>query len=156
MEEEPIKHKNMAISFRRIIYRLRHDYLNVNNVVILVAFLIATSFIWGSLSAMQSNYSLQREVDVKKQQLEIARLETENLQLQQQYFKTAEYQELALRDRAGLAFPGEKQLVLPPNSETAQNADRQTTVSPGRTADVTNLEQWINFLFGGYSQNAGR
>lgn len=146
----------MHVSFRRIIYRLRHDYLNVNNVVILVAFLIATSFVWGSLSAMQSNYTLQREVDLKKQQLEIAKLETENLELQQQYYTTAEYQELALRDRAGLAFPGERQLILPPNSQKAIDADKPAVIAARTPASTTNLEQWVNFLFGGYSRNVER
>lgn len=142
----------MKPNLRRIIYKIRHDYINVNNIVIAVAFMIALSFIWGSLSAMQRNYTLQRNVDLKRQQLEVAKLQTENLQLQQQYYRTAEYQELALRSALGLALPGERQLILPPNSQAAKDVDkpnRESTITP----QSTNLEQWFNFLFGGYSRS---
>jgi type II secretory pathway pseudopilin PulG len=144
----------MKTNIRKIIYHLRHRYLSVNNVVMIVAFLIAASWIWGALGAMQRNYSLQRSVDLKKQQLQVAQLQTTNLQLQQNYYKTAEYQELALRESLGMALPGEHQLILPPNSQAAIDADANTTpTNPTSTATTsTNLEQWVNFLFGGYSK----
>jgi hypothetical protein len=140
------------INIQKIIYHIRHRYLTLNNVVILVAFMIAAGWVWASLGAMQRNYGLQKDIDLKKRQLQLTQLQRDNLSLQKNYYQTTEYQELAIRDTLGLVRPGEHSLVLPPNSEAAIKAD--TTTAPKTTQVTTsNLEQWVNFLFGGYSKS---
>ncbi len=144
------------IHIRKIVYTIRHRYLTFNNLVILVAFLIAAGWVWGSLQVMQRNYGLQKEVDYKRRQLQLAELQRDNLKLQNRFYTTNEYKELALRDSLGLVMPGEKILVLPDNSEAAKAAD---AVDPNSNSDAvsqettSNLEQWLNFLFGGYSKS---
>jgi hypothetical protein len=140
------------INIRKIIYALRHKYMTLNNVVIVVAFLIAASWVWGSLTMMQRNYNLQKEVDYKKRQLELVELQRDNLDLQKRYYQTEEYQELSVRESLGLVRPGEKVLILPENSETAKNTDVPQSVVVA-TVQTTNIQQWINFLFGGYSKS---
>jgi len=145
------------INIRKLVYALRHRFLTLNNVVIAVAFLIAFSWVWGSLGMMQRNYSLQKEVDFKKRQLELTELERDNLALQKRYFQTTEYQELAARENLYLVRSGENVLVLPPNSQGAKDADKPAATAA--VADVTrvgNLEQWVNFLFGGYSKSISK
>ena len=139
------------INIRKIIYAIRHKYLTLNNIVITVALLIAAGWVWGSLGMMQRNYTLQKDVDLKKQQLQLTQLQRDNLSLQASYYQTPEYQELALRDYLGLVLPGEKVLVLPPNSQAAIKADSTQTVVAATPTQVSNIEQWVNFLFGGYS-----
>jgi len=142
------------INTRRLYYRIRHKYLTLNNVVIAVAFVIAASWVWGSLGVMQRNYSLQKEVDSKKRQLQLAQLETSSLELEKRYFQTREYQELAVREDMGLVLPGEKVLVLPVNSPAAKAADTPVatqTVASG--IPESNLRLWVNFLFGGNSKS---
>jgi cell division protein FtsB len=139
------------INIRKLIYTIRHKYVTLNNVVIAVAFLIAASWVWGSLGMMQRNYTLQKEVDYKKRQLELTQLQRDNLELQKKYYQTAEYQELAVREALGLVQPGEKALILPPNS--AEASDEATSAQVATGAQATNLEQWVNFLFGGYSKS---
>ena len=125
----------------------------MNNVVILVAFLIAAGWIWGSLGMMQRNYGLQKDVDLKKRQLQLTQLQRDNFALQKNFYQTTEYQELAIRESLGLVRPGEKALVLPANSPAAIAANEtKVAVQPTRS-DATNLEQWVNFLFGGYSKS---
>jgi hypothetical protein len=102
---------------------------------------------------MQRNYSLQKEVDVKKRQLELTELQRDKLELQKRYYQTAEYQELAVRDTLGLVRPGEKVLILPDNSEAAKKADSSTSEVVATSSQPSNIEQWINFLFGGYSRS---
>ncbi len=145
----------MNINTRKIIYALRHKYLTLNNVVIAVAFFIAASWVWGSLNMMQRNYGLQKDVDYKQRQLELVQLQRDNLELQKRYYQTAEYQELAARESLGLVMPGEKVLILPENSEAAKNADKQTVAAIAPVDQVSNLQQWVNFLFGGYSRSIG-
>lgn len=141
------------INIRKLLYIVRHKYVTLNNVVIAVAFLIAASWVWGSLGMMQRNYTLQKEVDVKKRQLELTELQRDKLELQKRYYQTAEYQELAVRDTLGLVRPGEKVLILPENSESAKKADKTSPDVVVASTQPSNIEQWINFLFGGYSRS---
>jgi cell division protein FtsB len=141
------------INTRKLVYTIRHKFLTLNNVVILVAFVIAASWVWGSLGMMQRNYALQKEVDGKKRQLELVQLQKANLELQKRYYQTREYQELAVRETLGLVMPGEKVLILPDNSQAAKDADKPKVADTTATTQSSNLEQWINFLFGGYSRS---
>lgn len=144
----------IKINIRKFFYTIRHDYLTFNNLVILAALLIAAGWAWGSLQVMQRNYALQREVDYKKRQLQLAELQKANLRLQNKFYQTDEYKELALRDSLGLVMPGEKLLILPENSAEAKAADKEATQTTDTTVQETsNLEQWLNFLFGGYSKS---
>ena len=142
------------INIRRIYYHVRHRYLTMNNIVIAVAFLIGLSWAWGSIGMMQRNYGLQKEVDTKARNLKLAELETQNLQYEQRYYQSSEYQELEVRKRLGLANPGEHVLILPPNTQQAKAADAVVANKPARILEPTSdFQQWMNFLFGGNRQN---
>lgn len=141
------------INTRKLIYRIRNKYLTLNNVVIGIAFLIAASWVWGSLGVMQRNYALQKEVDLKQRQLELTELETKSMELEKRYYGTREYQELAVRQDLGLGLTGEKVLILPPNSQAAKEADKTATITTINTLQISNFEQWINFLFGTKHKN---
>lgn len=121
----------------------------MNNVVITAAIIIGASWTWGSIGMMQRNYTLQKEVDTKKRDEQLTNLEVQTLTYEQNYYHSAEYQDLAMRMRLGMADPGEKALILPPNSQTAINEDqnyqdRQVKAVPPES----NFQQWTNFLFG--------
>ena len=118
------------INIRRFIYLLKHDYLTVNTAVIAFGLIIASAWIWGSLQMMQRNYTLQKQLDDKQRQLIVAQLDTENAKLEQRYYKTDEYKELAVRERLGLVLPGESVLILPPNSEAVKQASDKQTRQP--------------------------
>jgi cell division protein FtsB len=143
------------INIRKFVYTIRHRLLTFNNLVILTAFLIAAGWVWGSLQVMQRNYGLQKEVDYKRRELQLAQLQRDSLELENRFYGTNEYKELAARESLGLVMPGEKVLILPANSQAAIDADtKKPTATVGATIDKTsNLEQWLNFLFGGYSKS---
>ncbi len=129
----------------------------MNNVVLGIALLIAASWTWGSMQAMQRNYTLQKDLDNKQRQVTLLQLEADKLQYEQNYYRSDEYKELAVRERLGLAFPGEKVLILPPNSEEAKASDAAYTNKKVATpVQASNLEQWINFLFGGTYRNLNK
>lgn len=144
------------INIRKLYYLTRHRYLTMNNVVIAVAIIIGASWAWASVGAMQRNYGLQKEIDAKTREEKLAQLETESLAFEQKYHQSAEYQELALREHLGLSDPGEKVLILPPNSQAAKNADqtvsKKTTIT---TEPTSNFQQWTNFLFGANHTDLG-
>ncbi len=141
----------LETNIRRLTYHVVHNYLTMNNLVVVVALLIAASWAWGSIGVVQKNYALQRVVDDKRRQSQLVQLQTDNLAYEQKYYHSAEYQELQARERLGLVQPGEKVLILPPNSASAKAVDQAT--SPLNTVtnlpQPSNFQQWVNFLFGG-------
>ena len=135
--------------------RFRHYqrvYGTLNNGVILVALIVAASWVWGSISVMQTNFSAQKMVDEQKRQLELTQLQVDTLKYQQNYYNSDEYKDLAARQDLGLVSPGEKVLILPPNSATAQQQDKldakREVTSAQATEPVSNFEQWLE-LFNG-------
>ena len=143
------------INFRRLYYHVRHHYFTTNNLVVLVGLVIAASWAWGSVQAMERNYALQKEVDFKQRELRLAELEAQKLQFEQNYYKSDEYKELAVREKLGLVSPGEKVLILPPNSPEA-SAEDESTRPVARAVPESNFQAWINFLFGGAYQSLRR
>lgn len=141
------------INIRKIYYLVRHRYITMNNMVMVVALVVGAGWAWASVGAMQRNYALQKEVDAKVRDQRLLELETQNLAFQQKYYKSAEYQELALRERMGLARPNERMLLLPPNTAAAKEADdKLAKKAVARGSDEANSQQWVNFIFGGNKQ----
>lgn len=101
---------------------------------------------------MQVNFAAQKAVDEQQRQLELTELQVATLKYQQNYYKSDEYKDLAARESLGLALPGEKLLVLPPNSQAVkdQSAAEQSTgtTEPVVAAKGSNVEQWLQFLTG--------
>lgn len=139
------------INIRKIYYHIRHRYFTINNIVIVAALLVGASWAWGSISVMQRNYTLQKEVDTKSRELQLADLDVQSLAFEKKYYQSTEYKELAVRDRLGLVAPGESVLILPPNTDAAKNADKQITaaVVPKSSIQPSKVQQWMNFIFGG-------
>jgi hypothetical protein len=141
----------------RLIYRLRHEYMTWNNGVLVLAAIIAVSWSWASVQAVQRNYALQREVDGKQRQQRLFELQTENLQFEQRYYKSNEYLTLEAKRRLGLAEAGERVLILPPNSAAAKAADlADQSAGDNAVSELPPpppLTQWMDFLFGAKPSN---
>lgn len=135
--------------------RVRHlwrTYGTLNNIVMVVALAIAASWVWGTITQMQTNFAAQKAVDDQQRQLQLTQLEVETLKYQRSYYGSDEYKDLAAREKLGLVAPGEKVLILPPNSQAVKTADaaeakRTTQRIIAKTTD-NNLTQWMKFLTG--------
>ena len=136
-------------NIRRLYYHARHHYFTTNNLVVVIGLFIAASWAWGSVQAMERNYALQKEVDYKRRELRLSELETQKLKFEQNYYKSEEYKELAVREKLGLVMPGEKVLILPPNSPQASAGEQKTAAATPRAVPESNFQAWVNFLFGG-------
>ena len=127
------------------IYRLKFKFnkqvLTGNNIFIATIVFFAVIWVWGNISVMEKNYSLQKKLELKKREQLIGEIEYETLKYEQKYLKSAEYQELAARSKLGLADKGEKVLILDKYPEEAKKENRVEKQS--------NFKQWVNFLFGG-------
>ena len=140
------------MNIKKRLSSLWRQYGTMNNIVVAVALLVAASWAWGSVTVMQRNFALQREADEQERQLQLSQLEVDTLQYQQNYYKSDEYKDLAARTYLGLASPGEKVLVLPPNTDAAKDDDATKKTTPQKTGSISNLDQWLNFLLGNNSE----
>lgn len=127
------------------IYRLKFKFnkqvLTGNNIFIATVVFFAVIWVWGNISVMEKNYSLQKKLELKKREQLIGEIEYETLKYEQKYLKSTEYQELAARSKLGLADKGEKVLILDKYPEEAKKENKVEKQS--------NFKQWVNFLFGG-------
>jgi cell division protein FtsB len=113
--------------------------------------ILALLLSWSGVKAIQSNYELQKQIVRLEQEVEIQKLENENLKLSNQYLETDQFLELAARRQFGKGAPGETLLVVP--KETAMQFVTQTAVASKKKSSLIkpkyqqNLEAWVNFFF---------
>ncbi len=130
------------------IHTVRHfikEYYTLDNIVLFVAILMAVGFIWSTMGALQSNYVLQRQVDILRSTVEESKLESDTLQLENTYFASDEYLELQARQQFSKAAAGEHMLILPANTVTdsvTANANQ-----PSHVVSSSNFQAWLNFFF---------
>ena len=136
-----MKIEEIKTQIRRIKFKFNRQVLTGNNIFIATVVFFAVIWVWGNISVMEKNYSLQKKLELKKREQLIGEIEYETLKYEQKYLKSAEYQELAARSKLGLADKGEKVLILDKYPEEAKKENKVEKQS--------NFKQWVNFLFGG-------
>jgi len=143
---------------KRVIH-LWHTYATMSNAVLVVALIIAAGWTWGTIASMQTNLTAQRAFEEQQRQLELTKLEVATLQYQQNYYESDEYKDLSARTYLGLVSPGEKVLVLPKNTASAQQNVLVDTTQPieststSKGLEGSNFSQWVDFLSGANASN---
>lgn len=120
----------------------------------LLLFLVAVLLIsWSGVKVIETNYRLQRQISELEQQKEVQELANTNLKLENEYFETDQYQELAARRNFGLAAPGETVWAVPKAVSMAHTVDlpdpEQTEAKQTQErqpAYQRNVQAWMNFL----------
>ncbi|HUD06332.1 MAG TPA: septum formation initiator family protein [Candidatus Saccharimonadales bacterium] len=108
---------------------------------------------WSGIGAVETNYSLQKQISALQEQNQNQSLQNNNLQLQNQYYNTNEYLELEARQLLGKAEPGEKVLNVQTSLALAQlailpsNTNSQSQNPPPKPLYQSNFEAWMNFYF---------
>ncbi len=132
-------------------YRLKHNFFTFENMVLLVAAICCLAWTWGSIDSMSRNWTLAQELMERQREKALLELEVDTLELENDYYRSPEYQELAARRYQNKILPGETMIYLPDNSEQARNKHKNQsddTESELATTTMSNLEQWMAFLFG--------
>lgn len=108
---------------------------------------------WSGANAIETNYGLQRQITQLQQQNQLHQLTNANLQLQNEYFNTNQYLELAARQNFGLAKPGETELLVPASVAMAHtvntvNSEQQqvATTKAKQSKHQRNFQAWMNFF----------
>jgi cell division protein FtsB len=108
---------------------------------------------WSGVKAIDTNYALQKQISEIDQKVQVQKLTNNNLRLQNEYFNTPQYLELAARQNFGLAAPGETELLVPasvalahtitlPDAEQTQTAKTKAK----QPAYQRNFQAWMNFF----------
>ena len=145
-----ISMNGIKAKYRRLIYKLKHDYLSVENVVLVLAVFLCLMWTYQSIMAMSRNWDLTERLTTEKKALELLNVEVEAAELENEYYKSDEYQELLARKYLDKQFSGEKMVVMPENSETARNKHKIATITERTEKNYSNIEKWIMYLFPSY------
>ena len=134
---------------RRLKYYFSNDVLTLSNIIMVSVIFISVIWVWGNIAAMEKSYAIQKKLELKQRQALIDEISYKTLEYEQKYLKSSEYQELAVREKLGLAMPGEHVLILSKYPE--EQKERRT-----EALKTSNFTQWINFLFGGNAQKSSK
>lgn len=118
---------------------------------LLVFVVIALLVAWSSLSAIETNYDLQKQISQLEQENNIQKLANNNQNLRNAYYNSNEFLELAARRQFGKAAPGETLVIIPKNVALAHTvklaattSDKTNTVNSSRYQ--RNFEAWMDFF----------
>lgn len=130
------------------------DVRNIGMIVFVVVALLVT---WSGIKVVQTNYDLQKQISVMRQENDLKKLSNSNLELKNKYLDSDQYLELSARKQYNKALPGEKLLVVPSAVALRHTVDER--VEPPTNDDVQaesegpfyerNFNAWIDFMFKG-------
>lgn len=123
-------------------------------VVGLMVFLVIVLLVsWSGVKAIETNYGLQKHISQLEQENAVQKLANDNLKLQNEYYKTSQYLELAARKDYGLAAPGETVIVVPKQVALAHTVDlpkpaeaAKETPAQHKSVYMRNFNAWLDFL----------
>ena len=132
---------------RRFYFKIKHDYLSFDNIIFVIAVIICFFWTYSSIVAMSRNWELSQRIATKERERDLLQLEVQTLELENEYYRSSEYQELSARAKQNKTLDGENLVYLPQNSEAAKNKYK-TTSAPESSNEPSNFSQWMSFLFG--------
>ncbi len=127
------------------------DLRVVGMLVFLVILLLVS---WSGVKTIETNYALQKQISRLQQENAVKKLTNENMKLENQYFNTPQYLELAARRDFGLAAPGEPVIAVPRAVALSYTVDlpkpavaEKTKAQSEPSVHQRNFQAWVDFLF---------
>jgi cell division protein FtsL len=140
------KIKQLAETIYAYVNQLR-DIRFAGQVIFIIVVLLVS---WSGVKAINTNYSLQKQISTLQQQNTIQDLENNNLKLQNQYYNSNQYLELSARQNFGLAASGETELIVPQNVALSYTVAEPKTPATKPASQSSffenNLKAWVNFF----------
>ena len=124
---------------------------DVRNVGMLAFVVLVIIVSYSGARAVQTNYSLQKQVYELSKANEVSRLTNANLELTNKYYETSQYLEVTARQNLGLAAPGETELLVPKAvalAHTVAMPDDEKKVEVEKVLPFwqRNFREWVNFF----------
>ena len=131
----------------------RRSQLRDIRVLGLGLFLIIVLLIsWSGVKAIQSNYTLQKQIAQLTQENKVQQLKNDNLSLQNEYLNSDQYLELSARQNFGLGASGETELLVPKSVALAQLVHlpnltaASSSVINHQSTYAKNFHAWMDFF----------
>jgi cell division protein FtsB len=148
MEEQTVQKQH-----HEKLYAYAEQLRDVRVIGLLVFVGIVLLISWSGAKAIDTNYRLQKQISGIEQQNQVQQLLNKNLQLQNEYYNTQQYLELAARQNFGLAAPGEVELIVPPAVAMAHTInlpdEDQKQAAKTKAHQPTyqrNFQAWMDFF----------
>lgn len=149
----------VAVQYEKIKTLLHHPALEPFKDVRALGFVVFGIMVllvsYSGVNVIQTNYVLQKQAAELRQKNTIAELENSTIRLQNQYYSSDAYLELAARQQFGKGQPGETLLLVPKGVALLHTVeppikatdDKKTSQKPRYQR---NFEAWRRFLFHQY------
>lgn len=136
-------------------HKKTRQFTDPRNIGLYIFVVIVLAIAWSGAKTVQNNYELEKKISAIKQQNAVLQLQNDNTGLQNKYYQTDQYLELAARQNLGLAAPGEQVLIVPKNvalkyvdPSLTPKSDETQSSTDHRSRLIKNLEDWRDFLLG--------
>lgn len=140
---------NIKNKIRQLKFRISHDFFTVENIVLAIAIFLCLFWAFQSVRAMSRSWELSEKLTTKRRALELLEVEVETAELENEYYRSEEYQELLARRLEDKKRAGENMVVMPPNSERAKNKYKSSNTGDSEK-EYSNLSKWMMYLFPKY------
>jgi cell division protein FtsB len=127
---------------------------------------VALSVTWSSTKAIMQNRELLDRIATLRESNEVLRLQNDNKKLENKYYESDQYKELAARRLLGVAAPGERLYIVPKavalskatndykdpltQEETAENSEANPVQ---KSKAQQNFSDWMELFFGNGLRN---
>lgn len=135
------------MKIRRFRYGFRHGFLTIENVILIFSIIFCLFCTYRSIEAMNRNWELSENLRKTEKTLELKKVEIEMAELENAYYETDEYKELAARKFANKQLEGEKMVYLPENSDEARSKHSdEVAEATEENKEYSNFEKWMIYL----------
>jgi len=140
---DKIKNQLQSKSFR--------SYFSMGAMGVYLIAVVSLSVAWASTKAIQRNYQLMKDISVLEQEADIAEQKVANQKLENEYYKSDAFLELAARTQLNKAAPGEKLMIVPKSvalSKLPAGSGEADVAIVATKTDLPNWQAWLQFLTG--------
>lgn len=129
------------------------DFRDTRVIGLVLLLLIVLMVSWSSANVIGTNYNLQQQIKTLEQENRVNQLTNDNIRLQNEYYQTPQYLDIAARQHFGLASKGETVLSVP-NSialrftvDSPDSATRpETEAKKVQPVYQQNFQSWMDFF----------
>lgn len=119
----------------------------IDRIVLAIFSVLALSLISSTINKISVNYRLQGEIELLTAEVEVLKLENQNIKYRLAYYESDEYVELKLKEADKVARPGEKVVFLEKDIRPSID-DEESSIEPEVMESKSNLQLWIDFFRG--------
>ncbi len=121
------------------------------NIFFIIALLVALSVTWKIIDQVNYNYELEQQADETRAMINLLNQQKKNQTLNNEFFRSDYYLDLAKREQQGYTLPDESVLIINENKIIQIKNEYQPKINtPEETVqESSNLQNWQNFIFGG-------